>query len=90
MQRLHMRDRLSYLSLFDVSSQISLEGIHYDRISDAFSDDTIESSCITIALCNKDSNWRIFKEPPLSQTRMLTTWRIKHGNKLQRRIEDNN
>ena len=68
-------------------SQISLESIHYDRISDASSDDTIESACITIALCNKDSNWRIFKEPPISQTHMLTIWRLKHGNKLQRRKE---
>ena len=51
-----------------VFSQISLDSIHYDRISDASSDDTIESACITIALCNKDYNWRIFKEPPISQT----------------------
>ena len=47
-----------------VFSQISLESINYDRISDASSDDTIESACITIALCNKDSNCTFLKNHP--------------------------
>ena len=66
-----------------VFSQISLESINYDRISDASSDDTIESACITIALCNKDSNTTTHFSNAL-----LTSWRLKHGNKLQRRKED--
>ena len=45
----------------------------------------MESACITIALCNKDSNWRIFKEPPISQTIQITDYDRNRAVKTERK-----
>lgn len=56
-----------YVALKQYLSQIFLESIHYGRYSNVLSGDNFKSVCITIVISNKDSDWRIFIDPPIYQ-----------------------